>query len=190
MTKLELPLWYDLHAHFRQDDLLAPLIADHLAMGCAGILAMPNTKPPVAKVFKNDPLPYWSVEEYLEMLKAAGGDKFTDIIVPLYLTKDTTPEMIEQGAKAGVLRACKYYPPHGTTGAEFGIPFETFLNNGVFKALEEHNIVLCIHGEEHGPRRHPRSISTVAPTPRKSFTRSACPRRSINSRSCASSASM
>lgn len=150
MTKLELPLWYDLHAHFRQDDLLAPLIADHLAMGCAGILAMPNTKPPVAKVFKNDPLPYWSVEEYLEMLKAAGGDKFTDIIVPLYLTKDTTPEMIEQGAKAGVLRACKYYPPHGTTGAEFGIPFETFLNNGVFKALEEHNIVLCIHGEEHG----------------------------------------
>ena len=148
--KLELPQWYDLHAHFRQGDMIAPLIADHLAMGCAGILAMPNTKPPVAKIFKKDSLSYWSIEEYLEMLRNAGGDQFTDIIVPLYLTKDTTPKMIEEGARAGILRACKYYPPHGTTGAEFGIPFETFLSNGVFKAMEEAGTVLCIHGEEHG----------------------------------------
>lgn len=148
--KLELPQWYDLHAHFRQGDMVAPLIAEHLAMGCAGILAMPNTKPPVGKIFKKDSLPYWSIEEYLKMLRDSGGNKFTDIIVPLYLTKDTTPKMIEEGARAGVLRACKYYPPHGTTGAEFGIPFETFLGNGVFKALEDTGTVLCIHGEEHG----------------------------------------
>jgi dihydroorotase len=147
--KLTLPLWYDLHTHIRQDDLMAPVLASHIAMGCAGILAMPNTKPPVAKVLKSDPLPYWSIEEYLEMLKNAGGAVFMDMIVPLYLTKDTTPQMIEEGAKSGLLRACKYYPPHGTTGADFGYPFENYKTNGVFQALQDHGIVLCIHGEEH-----------------------------------------
>lgn len=119
-------------------------------MGCAGVLAMPNTKPPVAKVFARDAGESWSIEGYLEDLKKAGGDAFSDIIVPLYLTASTTPEMIAAGARAGVLRAAKYYPPHGTTGAEFGAPLENFMKNGVLRALEEHGVVLCIHGEEHG----------------------------------------
>ncbi len=148
--RLELPRWYDLHAHFRQGDIMESLVSDHLAMGCAGILAMPNTKPPVSRVRKADPGEGWSIEEYLGMLRAAGGDKFTDIIVPLYLTKDTSPRMIETGVKSGLLRACKYYPPHGTTGAESGAPFQTYIDNGVFRAMEEAGIVLNIHGEEHG----------------------------------------
>lgn len=144
-----IPKWYDLHAHFRQGDIMPRLIKDHLAMGCAGILAMPNTKPPVAKVFKNDPLDYWSIEEYRDQLMAAGADAFDVVITPLYLTKDTTPQMIEEGAKAGILKACKYYPPHGTTGADFGYPFEEFIKNGVFQAMADNDVILCIHGEEH-----------------------------------------
>ena len=148
--RLELPRWYDLHAHFRQGDIVEWLVADHLAMGCAGILAMPNTRPPISKVRKADPGEGWSIENYLGMLREAGGDRFADMIVPLYLTKDTTPGMIEAGAKSGLLRACKYYPPHGTTGAESGAPFQTYIDNGVFRAMEEAGIVLNIHGEEHG----------------------------------------
>lgn len=148
--RLELPRWYDLHAHFRQGPLMKALVADHLAMGCAGILAMPNTSPPVSKIHKKDPGEGWSIEEYLEMLRKAGGSRFTDIIVPLYLTKDTTPRMIEEGAKSGVLRAAKYYPPHGTTGAQHGVSFQTYIDNGVFKAMEQAGIMLNIHGEEHG----------------------------------------
>ena len=83
--KLTLPYWYDLHTHLRQDDLLAPIIASQGAMGCAGFLAMPNTKPPVAKVFEDDDLPYWSLEEYRTMIMRAGGDEFSHIITPLYL---------------------------------------------------------------------------------------------------------
>jgi dihydroorotase len=148
--RFTLPHWHDLHAHFRQGELLRPLLQAHLDMGCAGILAMPNTSPPVAKVLKSDKAPYWSVEEYLEMIRAAGGDRFSDIIVPLYLTADTTPAMIAAGAKAGLLRACKYYPPHGTTGAGYGKPLEFYTKNGVLEAMAEHNIILCVHGEEHG----------------------------------------
>ncbi|MCC6597835.1 MAG: dihydroorotase [Alphaproteobacteria bacterium] len=147
--KMELPQWYDLHTHIRQGDLMAPIVQSQIAMGCCGFLAMPNTKPPVAKVFESDPLDCWSIEAYTGMLRAAGGGGLQDIIVPLYLSRETTPEMIMRGAKAGVLRACKYYPPHGTTGAEFGYPFEHFMENGVFAAMQDCGVVLCIHGEEH-----------------------------------------
>ncbi len=119
-------------------------------MGCAGILAMPNTKPPVAKVLKSDAGADWSIEEYLSQLRAAGGDKFSDIIVPLYLSANTTPQMIAQGAASGLLRAAKYYPPHGTTNSQSAAALSHFINNGVFAAMEEHGVVLCIHGEMHG----------------------------------------
>lgn len=151
MIEFTLPKWYDLHTHFRQGDVVAPYIQAHLDMGCVGALAMPNTKPPTAVVFEADEGgEYWSVERYMRDLRNAGGDQFSELIVPLYLTKDTTPDMIRKGAESGVLKACKSYPPHGTTGAEFGIPVTEFIDNGVFAAMEEAGIVLCIHGEEHG----------------------------------------
>lgn len=147
--KFTLPKWYDLHTHLRQDGLMGPIIQSQLDMGCCGVLAMPNTKPPVAKVFKDDPLEYWCIEGYINLIKREGADAFDDIIVPLYLTKDTTPQMIEEGVKSGLLRACKYYPPHGTTGADFGYPFANYFENGVFEAMQAHGVVLCIHGEQH-----------------------------------------
>ncbi|MFA7456876.1 MAG: hypothetical protein WCY57_05460, partial [Micavibrio sp.] len=145
-----LPFWYDLHVHLRQGAAMKDYIAAHLSMGCAGLLAMPNTQPPVAKVFAADPLPYWSIEEYRRMIMQAGGDKFDVVLTPLYLTRDTTPEMIEKGAESGLLGVCKYYPPHGTTNADHGFPLQSFFENGVLAALERNNIVLCLHGERHG----------------------------------------
>lgn len=146
---LTLPKWYDLHTHLRQDDLIAPVVKSQLDMGCCGILAMPNTRPPVAKVFRDDPLPYWSIEDYRAMIMEAGGSALDTLITPLYLTKDTTPAMIEAGARAGLLKAVKYYPPHGTTGADFSYPLDKLLESDVIKALEDHDIILCLHGEEH-----------------------------------------
>ncbi len=147
--RLTLPRWHDLHAHFRQGELLRPLLHAHAAMSCAGILAMPNTVPPVAKVFPvGAAFDCWSIEEYLGMLREAGGG-FNDIIVPLYLSEITTPEMISTGAKSGLLRACKYYPPRGTTNAEHGRPLDHYIQNGVFEAMAEHDVILCVHGEEH-----------------------------------------
>ena len=150
MTEFTLPKWYDLHTHFRQGDVVKPYIQAHLDMGCAGALAMPNTAPPAAVVFERDEGDYWSVERYRRDLMEAGADQFDALIVPLYLTKDTTPEMIYDGVKSGGLQACKSYPPHGTTGAEFGIPVSDLIENGVFAAMQDAGIVLCIHGEEPG----------------------------------------
>lgn len=130
---------------------MAAYVQAHLDMGCAGALAMPNTKPPVAVIFEREENgEYWSIERYISVLRASGADKFSELIVPLYLTKDTTPQMIEAGVKSGLLKACKSYPPHGTTGAEFGRPITDFIENGVFAAMEAAGVVLCVHGEEHG----------------------------------------
>ncbi|WND03085.1 hypothetical protein QGN29_01735 [Temperatibacter marinus] len=149
--QITLPHWYDLHTHFRQDETVRATVADHVKMGCIGALAMPNTKPPVGKVFeKDDVKDYKSVEAYRQEIMTASGGVFQEVIVPLYITRDIKPEMITAGAKKGVLKACKYYPPHGTTGADFGAPFDMFMENGVFAAMEESGVTLCIHGEEHG----------------------------------------
>ncbi len=150
MISFTLPKWYDLHTHFRQGDVLPAYIKAHLDMGCAGALAMPNTKPPTAVIFDTDEGKYWSIERYIRDLRKAGADQFQELIIPLYLTQNTTPDMIQKGAKSGLLKACKYYPPHGTTGAEFGAPLECYIENGVLKAMEDTGMILCIHGEEHG----------------------------------------
>jgi dihydroorotase len=146
---LTLPKWYDLHTHFRQGANLRAYIADHLAMGCAGALAMPNTKPPVSRVTGSATESAWSIEGYRHDLLAAGADAFDRLMTPLYLTGDTTPEMITEGASSGLLEAAKYYPPHGTTNAEHGLPMDEWIGGDVFRAMEDHGIVLCIHGEQH-----------------------------------------
>jgi dihydroorotase len=149
MTQLNLPRWFDLHTHFRQGPAMSAYVKAHLEMGCAGVLAMPNTKPPVARVSGPAAEDGWSIEQYLGDLRAAGADRFQDLIVPLYLTRDTTPDMIADGAASGLLRAAKYYPPHGTTNAEHGVPMGELLESDVLKAMADHDLVLCIHGEQH-----------------------------------------
>ncbi|MEM9470044.1 MAG: dihydroorotase [Pseudomonadota bacterium] len=144
------PKWYDLHAHFRQDSLLPLSVQAHLDMACEGFLAMPNTKPPITKVMGQNTDTSWTIESYKQELIKASGIDSEKIIVPLYLTKETTPQMILEGAESGFLKSCKYYPPHGTTNSEFGAPFQNYMENGVFAAMEEAGVILNIHGEEHG----------------------------------------
>jgi len=147
---LTLPKWYDLHTHFRQGENVSYYIADHLAMGCAGALAMPNTQPPVSGISGPNSESSWTIESYREELNQAGADAFDQLIIPLYLTRETTAQMIETGAKSDALKACKYYPPHGTTNSEHGVPIDEWIGGDVFRAMEENGVTLCIHGEQHG----------------------------------------
>ena len=148
MTELELPKWFDAHTHIRQGALIAPIVKSQIDMGCYAILAMPNTKPPVAKVHESDKGEEWSIEAYRQMIDPQGI--IDHLVTPLYLTKSTTTAMIETGAKSGLLTNIKYYPPHGTTNADHGIPMEEFLKSDLPKAMADNGVILNIHGEEHG----------------------------------------
>ena len=150
MLKLNLPKWFDLHTHFRQGPAVGAYVRAHLDMGCAGVVAMPNTKPPVSRVSGAATEESWSIEYYSKLLANAGADKFESLIVPLYLTANTSPSMIEEGVGGGLLKACKYYPPHGTTNSEHGVPMADLIGGDVFRQLESTGTILCIHGEQHG----------------------------------------
>ncbi len=155
--KLILPLWADLHAHFRQGSITKLLADEYLKMGCYAVLAMPNTKPPVGKVLNDGigkELDNWSVVDYQKSIEEAFSNKLLQVIVPLYITKHTTAAMIVEGAQNGVLKAVKYYPPHGTTNSDHGISIAGLVNSDVMKALEDNGIILCIHGEEHNLDSH------------------------------------
>jgi dihydroorotase len=147
---LDLPKWFDLHTHFRQGAGMSAYVKAHLDMGCAGALAMPNTQPPVSKVTGPAQADGWSIESYSTELRAAGAAAFEQLILPLYLTRQTTAAMIQDGAASGLLRACKYYPPHGTTNAEHGMPMDELIGGDVLRAMEDCGVILCIHGEQHG----------------------------------------
>ena len=147
---LTLPRWHDLHAHMRQGANLPVYVRAHAAMGCAGFLAIPNTRPPVAHVTGADTESSLAIETYLRTLRDAAPEMIETIIVPLYLTGETTPEMIESGAAAGLLTCAKYYPPHGTTNADFGRPLAAYAENGVLAAMEAAGVILNVHGEAHG----------------------------------------
>lgn len=149
-ASITLPKWYDLHTHFRQGANVKHYLADHLAMGCAGALAMPNTKPPVSAIKGPKTEQAWSIESYRDDLLTAGADAFSRLITPLYLTRATTPTMIVEGATSGLLEAAKYYPPQGTTNSEHGVPMEEWIGSDVLRAMEDNGVVLCIHGEQHG----------------------------------------
>ncbi len=147
--EFSLPAWFDAHVHLRQEELLPLTIGDQLKSGCAGVVAMPNTKPPTAKVLASDPLNYASLADYRQQVLSHGGDRFEQVIVPLYLTKETTVDMISSGVESGLLVACKYYPPHGTTNADHGASLEALESQGVFAAMQDAGVILCVHGEAH-----------------------------------------
>lgn len=147
---MTLPKWFDAHTHLRQDSLLAPIIKSQIDMGCYAILAMPNTRPIVGNIANTNDNDYWSINTYRNMIMEAGGDTLDHITTPLYLHKDITPKMIEDGAKQGILKSAKCYPPHGTTNASFGYPIELLMKNGVIDAMSDNGVILNIHGEEHG----------------------------------------
>lgn len=148
-TLFTLPKWFDAHTHIRQEALIAPILQSQIDMGCYAILAMPNTKPPVAKVFENDSSSEgWSIETYRKMIGSQGV--IDHLVTPLYLTRYTTAKMIEKGAREGLLTNIKYYPPHGTTNADHGIPMQDFLKSDLPEAMHDNGVMLNIHGEQHG----------------------------------------
>jgi len=64
-------LWADLHCHFRQGEITKYIAKHYVSMGCYSIVAMPNTSPPVAKVFEDGDEKFWSIERYKSEIEHA-----------------------------------------------------------------------------------------------------------------------
>lgn len=128
----------DFHIHLRDGNKLNRTVTD-AAKQFGRVLAMPNLLPPVttpniAREYRGQILKY----------KPACLD-FTPYTT-LYLTDNTTPEVIAEAAKDPFILACKLYPAGATTNSQNGVTDIKGLYP-TLEAMEKHGLVLCVHGE-------------------------------------------
>lgn len=128
----------DWHLHLRDGAVLAHTVpATARQMGRA--IVMPNLKPPVVDAAQ--------ALTYRERILAQRpeGSPFEPLMT-LYLTDNTTPEMIAQAAATGKITAVKLYPAGATTNSDSGVTDLGKLD-AVCDALAEHGMPLLVHGE-------------------------------------------
>lgn len=145
-----LPLIDDWHLHLR-DGALLEQFAWESAIQSRRALIMPNLVPPVTNLTL--------ASEYRDRIFAALnsrasklGQKVPEFVpyMTLYLTQTTSPAIIVEAAKSGFVLAAKLYPAGATTNSQNGVHNIRDMDS-VFAAMEEHGMVLCIHGETTDP---------------------------------------
>ncbi|TGJ81785.1 hypothetical protein E0Z10_g6959 [Xylaria hypoxylon] len=138
--RLELPPTADMHVHLRQDQVMN-LVVPHIRRGGVDtVFVMPNLQPPVTSVA--------AALEYKASLQAI--EPRVNYLMSLYLHPSVTPDVIAEAARAGIA-GVKLYPQGVTTNSESGVAgdfVETY--TPTFAAMEQHDIVLNLHGEVPG----------------------------------------
>ncbi len=137
MTTLTITRPDDWHVHLRDGDALANTVKD-ISRYNGRALIMPNTVPPVTNLEQ--------ALAYRERIQAHNASYQFEPLMSLYLTDNTTPEMIREAHASGKVVACKLYPAGATTNSDSGV---TDAKN-VYPALEamaEVGMLLLIHGE-------------------------------------------
>jgi dihydroorotase len=138
MTELTITRPDDWHIHLRDGDILQYTVpATAKIMGRA--IIMPNLTPPVMNAEQ--------AMGYLERIQAhvPVSSSFKPLMV-LYLTDNTTPEIIAEAAKTGKIVAAKLYPAGATTNSDSGVTDMSRLKD-IAEALAAHNMPLLVHGE-------------------------------------------
>lgn len=128
----------DWHLHLRDGPVLQYTVPATARVMKRAII-MPNLQPPVMNAEQ--------AHEYREriMSKVPQGINFDPLMV-LYLTDNTTPEMIREAKEAGHIVAVKLYPAGATTNSTSGVTDLGKLDE-LAAALTENNIKLLVHGE-------------------------------------------
>ncbi|MHC5538033.1 dihydroorotase, partial [Singulisphaera rosea] len=131
------------HVHFRQGDILRAVVPDTASV-YARAMVMPNTDPPIltgedATRYREDIL-----AALPNSVREQGG---FEPLMTIKLTHETTPRIIEEARKAGVI-AAKLYPSGTTTGSHGGISdFQAAGLIEVLGVMRDCGMMLSIHGE-------------------------------------------
>lgn len=128
----------DWHLHLRDGALL-----QHTVPATANVMQraiiMPNLQPPVMNA--EQALAYRQ-----RILAQAPANSTFDPLMVLYLTDDTTPEMISAAKAAGNIVAVKLYPAGATTNSSSGVTDLGKLDE-LAAVLTETQMPLLVHGE-------------------------------------------
>ncbi len=142
MERIEITRPDDWHLHVRDGAMLkATLPASAAVFGRA--IIMPNLVPPVRTLA--------DLRAYRARIVAAlpAGHPFRPLMT-LYLTDDTDPAVIAEGAASGELTAVKLYPAGATTNSDSGVTDIARVTR-VLKAMQDADVPLLVHGEVADP---------------------------------------
>ncbi|QSR34376.1 dihydroorotase [Marinobacterium iners] len=128
----------DWHLHLRDGEVLQHVVpATARQMGRA--IVMPNLRPPVT-----DAAQALAYRERI-LAQAPEGSGFNPLMT-LYLTDNTSPEMIAEAKASGRVAAVKLYPAGATTNSDSGVTDLGKLDD-ICAALAEAGMPLLVHGE-------------------------------------------
>jgi len=132
----------DWHLHLRDGDALADVVCD-TARQFGRAIIMPNLKPPVTTTAQ--------ARAYRERILAAlpAGTQFEPLMT-LYLTDNTSPDVIREAKASGFVHGVKLYPAGATTNSDAGV---TDLRRcaKTLEAMQEVGMPLLVHGEVTDP---------------------------------------
>lgn len=132
----------DWHLHLRDGDMLKG-VAPESARDFGRAIIMPNLVPPVVR--GADAAAYRD-----RILAALPEDADFEPLMTLYLTEDTDPSDVVAASNSGLVKAVKLYPAGATTNSASGVrDFDKV--RGVFEAMAEIGLPLCVHGEVTDP---------------------------------------
>lgn len=139
VQEIDLDLTCDMHVHVREGamcELVTPKIRDG---GVSIAYIMPNLQPPITTLDR--------VIEYKKTLQKLAPK--TTFLMSFYLSKDLTPDLIHEAAQQHAIRGVKCYPAGVTTNSAAGVdPNDFSAFYPIFKAMQEENLVLNLHGEK------------------------------------------
>ena len=128
----------DWHLHLRDGDALTETVAT-AARTFARAIVMPNLRPPVLNAE--------DAAAYQQRISAAiPQDADFEPLMTLYLTDQTTPEMIYAAKARGNIKALKLYPAGATTNSDSGVTDLANIHD-TLAAMAECGIPLLVHGE-------------------------------------------
>ena len=132
----------DWHVHFR-DGVMLQAVVPATAREFARAIVMPNLVPPVTDIA--------AAEAYRQRSLDAvpAGIAFTPLMTA-YLTDQTDPKTLREGAKRGVFSAVKLYPAGATTNSASGVT-DIAKVMPVLEVMQEIGLPLLIHGEVTSP---------------------------------------
>ena len=138
MTQITIRRPDDWHLHLRDGAMLAGILPE-TTRDFDRAIVMPNLVPPVVTGAQ--------AAAYRDRIAAVmpAGARFTPLMT-LYLTDQTTEDTVVAASQSGLVRAFKLYPAGATTNSDFGVN-SIEARYPAFAAMEQHNVVLSIHGE-------------------------------------------
>ena len=128
----------DWHLHLRDGNALTETVAS-AARSFRRAIVMPNLRPPVLNT--GDALEYRQ-----RILTAVPEGADFEPLMTLYLTDQTTPEMIQAAKSSGVVKALKLYPAGATTNSDSGVTNLAHIRQ-TLATMADCGLPLLIHGE-------------------------------------------